>query len=188
MDQIKALLPLNDINLTNFVAIITKFFPIVIIIIMGWLLLRAIHYILSALKAKNRLPPTMISTLGTIVRWAVILIIALLALGELGMSISMLWTLLDAFVLASGLIFFSTYSVLTNISCAFLLFIIHPFRIGDQIELLDIGGVSYLRGRVIDIKLVFTSIKESEGQSAKSNVLKVPNCVFFQKTVRVFSE
>jgi small-conductance mechanosensitive channel len=54
---------------------------------------------------------------------------------------------------------------------------------GDTIEVLENGEKPGLKGRVLDINLVFTTLEES-GTGQDGTTLKIPNSMFFQRAVR----
>jgi small-conductance mechanosensitive channel len=73
--------------------------------------------------------------------------------------------------------------VLSNLFCALLILTTRPFRLGDYVELLESGDKPGLKGKVIDINLVYTTLRELESERSQA-VLQVPNNLFFQRTVR----
>ena len=79
--------------------------------------------------------------------------------------------------------FVAAWSVLSNIFCALLIFTTRMFWPGDTIEVLENGEKPGLKGRVLDINLVFTTLEES-GSAQEGTTLKIPNSMFFQRAVR----
>lgn len=53
------------------------------------------------------------------------------------------------------------WSVLSNLLCAILIFTIGPFRIGDMVELVDTLDKPGVKGRVVAINLMFTTLIET---------------------------
>jgi small-conductance mechanosensitive channel len=75
--------------------------------------------------------------------------------------------------------------VLSNIFCTVLIFATRPFRLYDQVEILENGEKPGLRGQVVDIGLVYTTLQEpGDGGVHPPNLLQVPNIMFFQRIVR----
>jgi len=75
--------------------------------------------------------------------------------------------------------------VLSNIFCTMLIFSTNQFRINDHIEVLENGEKPGLKGRVIDINLIYTTLEEGAADaSTPATVLQVPNNMFFQRAVR----
>lgn len=107
----------------------------------------------------------------------------LLVLERVGVSGTILWTAFTGFAAVGAVAFFAAWSVLSNIFCAALILTTRPFRLNDHIEILENGEKPGLKGRVVDINLIFTTLQEViDGQS--TSVLQVPNNLFFQRTVR----
>ena len=79
--------------------------------------------------------------------------------------------------------FFAAWSVLSNIFCSLLIFTTGIFRLNDRIEVLENGEKAGLKGRVIDINLIYTTLEES-GNGREGTVLKVPNSLLFQRALR----
>ena len=79
--------------------------------------------------------------------------------------------------------FFAAWSVLSNIFCALLILTTRPFRLYDYIEVLENGDKPGLRGRVIDINFVYTTLQETHA-NGDDTVLQVPNSQFFQRSTR----
>ncbi|QJD67177.1 mechanosensitive ion channel family protein [Xanthomonas campestris pv. badrii] len=110
----------------------------------------------------------------------------LIALHVLGVSTAVLWTAFTSFAAVGAVAFFAAWSVLSNIFCTFLIITTRPFRLHDHIELLEGGDKPGLKGRVIDINVIYTTLEET-GDHAGS-VLQVPNSLFFQRTTRRWRE
>ncbi|MEZ5544087.1 MAG: mechanosensitive ion channel family protein [Lysobacteraceae bacterium] len=111
----------------------------------------------------------------------------LLALDRLGVSATVLWTAFTGFATVGAVAFFAAWSVLSNIFCAVLIFTSRPFRIGDLVELLENGEKPGLKGRVIDVNLIYTTLQDtSEGHTGAR--LQIPNSLFFQRTLRRWQE
>src|SRR5690606_33141108 len=106
----------------------------------------------------------------------------LLALEQLGVSATVLWTAFTGFVAVGAIAFFAAWSVLSNVFCTLLIVMTRPFRLYDEIEILENGEKPGLRGQVVDLNLIYTTLREraSEGTQADS-VLQVPNSLFFQR-------
>ena len=70
--------------------------------------------------------------------------------------------------------------------CSILLIIFAPFRIGDEIEIQEPSANFSVRGKVVSINMLFTSLEVSDDISSNtvSNILRVPNNTFFQKYIR----
>jgi small-conductance mechanosensitive channel len=108
-----------------------------------------------------------------------------LTLERLGVSGTVLWTAFTGFAAVAAVAFFAAWSVLSNIFCTVLIFATRPFRLYDQVEILENGEKPGLRGQVVDIGLVYTTLQEpGDGGVHPPNLLQVPNIMFFQRIVR----
>jgi small-conductance mechanosensitive channel len=107
----------------------------------------------------------------------------LLVLERLGVSGTVLWTAFTGFATVAAVAFFAAWSVLSNIFCSLLIFMMRPFRLYDHIELIEAGDKPGLRGQVIDVNLVYTTLEETDDEG-QATVLQVPNNLFFQRTTR----
>jgi small-conductance mechanosensitive channel len=105
------------------------------------------------------------------------------ALERLGVSGTVLWTAFTSFAAVGAVAFFAAWSVLSNIFCALLIFTTRMFWPGDTVEVLENGEKPGLKGRVMDINLIFTTLEES-GSAHQGTTLKIPNSLFFQRAVR----
>jgi small-conductance mechanosensitive channel len=94
-----------------------------------------------------------------------------------------LWTAFTGFAAVGAVAFFAAWSVLSNIFCTVLILTTRPFRLYDHIEILENGEKPGLKGRVIDVNLVYTTLQEQR-EDGSDTVLRVPNNLFFQRTVR----
>lgn len=111
---------------------------------------------------------------------------ALWALERLGVSGTVLWSAFTGFAAVGAVAFFAAWSVLSNLFCAILIYTTQPFRVGDVIEVLEGGDKPGVKGRVLDINLVYTTLaEESEGAGT---TLQLPNTLFFQRIVRKWND
>jgi len=115
-------------------------------------------------------------TSGFIIGFAALLAI----LHSLGVSPTLLWTAFTGFAAVGAVAFFAAWSVLSNIFCMFLIVTTRPFRLHDHIELLENGEKPGLKGKVVDINLIYTTLQEAD----EGSVLQIPNSLFFQRTTR----
>lgn len=105
---------------------------------------------------------------------------ALFAILQLfGVSGAVLWAAFTGFAAVGAIAFFAAWSVLSNLFCTLLIVVMRPFRLHDRIELLENGEKPGLKGDVVDINMVYTTLLEEGGTT-----LQVPNNLFFQRTTR----
>ncbi|MBO9716810.1 MAG: mechanosensitive ion channel family protein [Pseudoxanthomonas sp.] len=158
---------------------------VLLVLLVAWLLQRLILAVIRRLVTRRGLPAEMTGILrrvsGTLVACAALLLV----LERLGVSGTVLWTAFTGFAAVGAVAFFAAWSVLSNIFCTVLIFTTRPFRLQDHIEVLENGEKPGLKGRVVDINLIYTTLQEVAADSGdEGSVLQVPNSLFFQRTVR----
>ncbi|RRD56147.1 mechanosensitive ion channel family protein [Comamonadaceae bacterium OH2545_COT-014] len=110
----------------------------------------------------------------------------LMALERLGVSSAVLWGAFTSFAAVGAVAFFAAWSVLSNVFCSLLIFTTRLLRLGDYVEVLENGDKPGLKGRVVDINLIYTTLDET-GDAEQGTLLKVPNSLLFQRTLRQWS-
>ncbi|MCL7713282.1 mechanosensitive ion channel domain-containing protein [Stenotrophomonas mori] len=156
---------------------------ILLILLVAWLLRRLTRRLLARLGTHYTLPPQVevaARRLSNFVIWSATVVAIL---DQLGMSPTILWTAFTGFAAVGAVAFFAAWSVLSNIFCALLIFTSRPFRLGDRLEVLENGEKPGLKGLVIDINLVYTTLQEIDGP-AEGTLMQIPNSLFFQRGLR----
>ncbi|SEK98835.1 Mechanosensitive ion channel [Pseudoxanthomonas sp. GM95] len=131
------------------------------------------------------LPPELAMGMRRALNFLLLVAATLLVLERLGVSATVLWTAFTGFATVAAVAFFAAWSVLSNIFCTFLIFITRPFRLYEMIELLENGEKPGLKGKVVDINLLYTTLQDADhidGGGATS--IQVPNSWFFQRGIR----
>ncbi|ANY90566.1 MULTISPECIES: mechanosensitive ion channel family protein [Pseudomonas] len=155
---------------------------ILLILIAAFILQRVIARGLSRLGNRYPLPAELLVPVRGGLRWLIMGSALLFVLERMGVSATVLWTALSGFVAVAAVAFFAIWSVLSNLLCAVLIFTVGPFRIGDVVELVDTLDKPGVKGRVIAINLLYTTLMETP--EAGGALVQVPNSQFFQKAVR----
>ncbi|HGM5581130.1 TPA: mechanosensitive ion channel domain-containing protein [Pseudomonas putida] len=155
---------------------------ILLILALAFVLQRVIARTLSRLGQRYPLPPELLVPVRGGLRWLIMGSALLFVLERMGVSATVLWTALSGFVAVAAVAFFAIWSVLSNLLCAVLIFTVGPFRIGDVVELVDTLDKPGVKGRVIAINLLYTTLMETP--EAGGALVQVPNSQFFQKSVR----
>lgn len=153
------------------------------ILLAAWLLRGMLRRLIRQLASHYDLPKEISVIAKRIVGFLVGFGALLLVLERFGVSGSVLWTAFTGFAAVSAIAFFAAWSVLTNIFCALLLLITRPFRLMDHIELLENSDRPGLRGQVVDMNLIYVTLKERHEEGGDS-VLRIPNSLFFQRSTR----
>ena len=156
---------------------------IVLILIMAWALQRLLRRFIVRIGERYRLPMELLMPLRGLLSWLIMGSAVLMVLERLGVSATVLWTALTGFAAVAAVAFFAAWSVLSNLFCALLIFTAGPFRVGDQLEVLDSADKPGVKGRVMDINLLYTTL-EDLGEQKPGALVQIPNSMFFQKVVR----
>ncbi len=153
------------------------------ILLIAWLLLQLVRRVLARTAVRYQLPVDLVRPVRNGLRWIIYGAAVLLVMERLGVSATVLWTGFTGFVTVAAVAFFAAWSVLSNLFCAVLIFSTRPFRLNDVVELIDVGHESGIKGRVVDIRLVYTTLEDVTPEHAGA-LLQVPNSLFFQKVLR----
>lgn len=156
---------------------------VALIVAIAMLLQRSVRRII--LKAGHHYDLPLHLTRPTILfsRWTIILATALLVLGRLGVSGTVLWTAFTGFAAVGAVAFFAAWSVLSNLFCAILIFTARPLRLGDHVEILDTAEKPGARGEVVDINLLYVTLEDATA-AQPGVLLQIPNALIFQRVVR----
>ncbi len=77
-----------------------------------------------------------------------------------------------------GIAFFAQWSMLSNITAGIILFINHPARIGDTIQILDLDVP--VAGKIRDIGVLFMTLRTEDG-----DLVTIPNNLVMQKLIKI---
>lgn len=154
------------------------------IVLVAWLLRRSVGKLFDKIVAHHKVPVDVAVPMKTIGGWIIILTASMMVLERLGVSGQVLWTAITGFAAVAAVAFFAAWSVLSNIFCAFLIFSTQPFRVGDELEILDASDKVGMHGRVLAIHLLYTVLEEVGRADGRPTLIQVPNSAFFQKTIR----
>jgi small-conductance mechanosensitive channel len=172
--------------LQEWLSIIVPGAQILVILLVGWLLLRLTRRLMQRLGRIYSLPPELILPVRRLLSFFIYAATVLAVLGRLGVSGTVLWTAFTGFAAVGAVAFFAAWSVLSNIFCTLLIITTRPFRLHDYIELLESGEKPGFKGHVRDINLIFTTLQEPSDSNGSGSgpVLQIPNSLFFQRPLR----
>lgn len=156
---------------------------IVLIVIVALVLRRLSDLLVDGIDKRYGLPKEFGFMVRRLLAFIVFAAALLLCLEQLGVSGTVLWTAFTGFATVAAVAFFAAWSVLSNIFCSVLIFTMRPFRLLDHIELIESGDKPGLRGQVIDVNLLYTTLEEID-ENGRPTVLQIPNSLFFQRTTR----
>lgn len=86
-----------------------------------------------------------------------------------------------SFFTVAGIGLFATWSILSNITAAVILFFYFPYKIGSKVKILD--GDNSVEGLIFDLTLFSILIKNTEGQ-----ITTYPNNIALQKAIIILSD
>ncbi|RIY00824.1 mechanosensitive ion channel family protein [Aureimonas flava] len=115
---------------------------------------RLAHLVTRAFGVSARIDQTVRGPLVAIVRYVVIIMTLVIALGQIGVQMTSLLAVLGAAGLAVGL---ALQGTLTNIAAGIMLLWLRPFRVGDYIETQNFAG------RVHEIGLFVSHLETFDG-------------------------
>lgn len=156
---------------------------VILILSAAWLLRTLLRHLIQRLCVRYQLPPELAVGARRLVSFLIFTAALLLVLERLGVSGAVLWTAFTGFAAVAAVAFFAAWSVLSNIFCALLILTTRPFRLHDHIEILENGDKAGLKGRVVDINLIYTTVEELR-EDLSGTVLQIPNSLFFQRVTR----
>jgi small-conductance mechanosensitive channel len=159
---------------------------IVLIVLGAWVLAVLLRRVVRRLGGRYSLPAELMMGARRGIGFFIYAGAILLILDRFGVSGTVLWTAFTGFAAVAAVAFFAAWSVLSNIFCTLLIFTARPFRLHDHVELLENGEKPGLRGQVVDINLIYTTLREEAGGERQE--LQVPNSLFFQRVVRRWRE
>ena len=157
---------------------------ILVVILLAWAAFRLIRRGLDMLEQHEMVTPAIVVPLRLVLKWIVVVFGLLLALQQTGVSLNNVWTTLSAVLTLVAVGFVAVWSILSNFLCTLMLLIFQPFRIGDDIEVIDPSLTSGIHGKVVNINMMFTLLRETDGQGLETGVIQIPNNQFFQKFIR----
>ncbi len=178
----KDLLPLQA---HPFLEAITIGLQIALIIFIALLLRSVLHRVIGRIGEDKHLPLEFVVGGRRVVTFLLFSVALLMVLDRVGISGTVIWTGFTGFVAVGAVAFFAAWSVLSNIFCAVLIFTSRPFGLNDRIEILENGDKPGLGGEVMDINLIYTTLREKTAEGEEPSYLRVPNSLFFQRTTRL---
>lgn len=169
-------------------AVAGKVLILVTLVTLCLILIKTTTRVLHKLLA-GRLPGALFQWVLSAAKWLILAGTLLLIFQQLGIRLNSLWALVSTLLAMVAIGFVALWSVLSNLLCTLMLVIFHPFRIGDEIEIIDPAMTQGVGGRVRNINLIFTVVDAPAGENqggdqGKEITLHIPNNLFFQKILR----
>ncbi|GIX47264.1 MAG: hypothetical protein KatS3mg131_1475 [Candidatus Tectimicrobiota bacterium] len=168
----------------SFVPYLTTLASVLVVVALGFLAYGVVRRSLRLLVQRQYLSAPLGAMLQGLARWGIGILVGLLVLQQAGLRVASLWATLLTLAGMVTVGFIAVWSVLSNVLCAVLLVLFGPFRLGDDIEIIEATGGRGLRGEVIGFNALYTTLREVREEGPGEAVVQVPNNVFFQKTLR----
>ncbi|MBI1423992.1 MAG: mechanosensitive ion channel [Gammaproteobacteria bacterium] len=154
-------------------------------VVIAWLTFALLSRGLTKLSNRGLLPTDLRRILNAVIKWLIMIALLLVVLGLFGISVASFWAALSGVLVLLAIGFVAVWSLLSNLLCSVLLIIFAPFRIEDEIEVQDPASPVTVRGKVLDINLMFTTLRVTS-ETEEESLLRIPNNIFFQKYVRTW--
>ncbi|MGC5790524.1 mechanosensitive ion channel family protein [Herbaspirillum sp.] len=161
---------------------------VVLIFLLALAIMRVARSVMARIARTYGLPATAVMLTQRVLGFFIYGGAMLWALERMGVSGAVLWSAFTGFAAVGAVAFFAVWSVLSNLFCAILIFSTSPFRVGDLIEVLEGGDKPGVKGRVLDINLVYTTLLEEGPEQEAKTTLQLPNSMFFQRIVRRWND
>lgn len=161
---------------------------VALIFLLALAIMRVARSVMARIARTYGLPATAVMLTQRVLGFFIYGGAMLWALERMGVSGAVLWSAFTGFAAVGAVAFFAVWSVLSNLFCAILIFTTSPFRVGDLIEVLEGGDKPGVKGRVLDINLVYTTLLEEGQEQESKTILQLPNSMFFQRIVRRWND
>jgi small-conductance mechanosensitive channel len=153
---------------------------------LGLILLMIVHSALSGVFRRARLAPQISATITKTISMVLLLVVVLVTLEQADLNLNVVWGVLTASFAMVAIGFVAVWSVLSNSLCTLILMMARPFRIGDEIEIIEATGGGGLRGRVVDLNLMYATLEEQDKDGdGQPQTVRVPANVLITKSIRV---
>jgi small conductance mechanosensitive channel len=128
---------------------------LLVFVLVSWAVKAAVRRIARARRADQR---DVINLIGTALRWTILAVGLVTALGTLGVDVSGLIAGLGLTGFALG---FALRDIISSILAGILIMLNRPFAAGDYIRLPTVAGIE---GTVAAIELRYTVVSDADGQ------------------------
>lgn len=158
-----------------------------VILFGAWLLSRVLRRLIITLHESSHLTPVMTRRLQNFRRWTISVVTLLVLMQTFGIF-GNAWGFITTALAAIALGFVAVWSLFSNATAALIILAFRPFRIGDEVELVEPAGGA-IGGRVVDMNLMYTTLREEPSADAPNgnaavSFLRIPNNLIFQKVLR----
>jgi len=169
MDQITKFI--DNLEANYIVQVAITLIIVVLFIASRWVIKKSLRRLANKFSYDpNRAAATKRLIIGVLYIFVILLLIIIW-----GGDLNNLWISIGSILGVIAIGFFAIWSILSNIVAGIIIYSINPFKINDTIVLVE----KEVSGKVIDIGLIYTKLKDTDG------TLTIPNNIFFQQVVKV---
>ncbi|KMT63653.1 mechanosensitive ion channel domain-containing protein [Catenovulum maritimum] len=94
----------------------------------------------------------------------------------LGIDYSHIFIFLSSALAVLGVAFFAQWSILSNVTASIIVYFFFPYRVGDDVKVVD--GENSIQGKIKEISLFHVILSDDSSQ-----IITYPNSMVFQKAV-----
>jgi small conductance mechanosensitive channel len=145
----------------------------ILILVLGYWLMKVVTHWLERAMARAQVEPTVTRFVSHVSYFILLIVVAIIALGQLGIQTTSLLAMLSAAGLAIGL---ALQGSLTNFAAGLLLILFRPIKQGDFVRAASVEGT------VQEVQLLTTTL-----YTADNLRLTVPNAKIMQDTITNYS-
>lgn len=157
---------------------------VTIIFALAYLLQKIIQKLIQVITSRKKTPSIITGLIKPVLIWPVYIAATMIALNVLGVQLDNLWAVLTAAATLTAIGFVAVWSVLSNLLCTLMLILSRPFKIGDELEIIDPAMTAGINGQVRNINLLFTTLIKKEDETKDVWRFHIPNNLFFQKIIK----
>jgi len=171
---------MGNFDLENYITIHSNTFrfALSIVVLMLMLLLRSVaRKRIKNLSILHSYEPHRLLLIRKIIAILFWVLLSVVILTIWGVNLENIWVYIGSFITLVAVAFFAIWSILSNIVCGLLIYLINPFKVGSKLKMFDPEIVAIVK----NINLIFTELEDEEG------VFSVPNNLFFQKTIKILN-
>jgi len=148
----------------------------VVLVVMGYLLRTVNRRIIQSVSRKNAIRAERRLLLEKFSSFSIAAFAVVCLIMVWGVNVTSIFVLVTSILGVIGIAFFAGWSLLSNIFAAFLLFYASPFRMEDEITVMD--RPNPVTGKVVNMTLFFVFVEDASG-----NRVTVPNNIVLQRAV-----
>ncbi|MDO5104358.1 mechanosensitive ion channel family protein [Capnocytophaga sp.] len=140
-----------------------------------------INSIIAKFTEKSNFSQARSNLVKRYVDYLIWLLVLIILVSIWGIKREQLFLFLSSVLTVIGVAFFAQWSILSNITAGIIVFFSFPFRIGDQIKIMDKDYP--IEAEIIDIKSFYTLLKTIEGEE-----ILLPNNLLLQKGIVIVTK